>query len=89
MEKRINTGVLFASKAKTNPKAPDYTGDLFIDLNGLDVKNGRVEVRIAGWKRQTKTGSVFLSLAVDKFEKKQQEKTPMEKIQEMDDDVPF
>jgi hypothetical protein len=88
MEKRINSGALFAVKTKTNPKAPDYAGDLFIDLTGLDVRNNKVEVRIAGWKRQTKTGSVMLSLVVDKFEKKEQ-KSPAQQIQEMDDDVPF
>ena len=90
MEKRINSGALFAVKTKTNPKAPDYTGDLFIDLNTLDVKNGKVEIRIAGWKKVAKSGSTFLSLQVDKFEKKEQApKTPMQQIQDIDDDVPF
>ena len=88
MEKRINSGALFASKAKTNPKAPDYVGDLYIDLNGLEVKDGKVEVRLAGWKKQTKTGSVFLSIAVDKMERRES-KPPAQQIQEMDDDVPF
>jgi uncharacterized protein (DUF736 family) len=87
MEKRVNTGILFATKAKTNPKAPDYNGDLLIDLNSMEVKNGKVEVRIAGWKKQTKTGSVFLSLAVDKYEKKTQQKE--ESVQDMQDDDPF
>ena len=90
MEKRVNSGALFASKAKTNPKAPDYSGDLYIDLSGMDVKDGKVEVRIAGWKKQTKAGAVYLSLTVDKYEKKEQPaKTPMQNIQELDDDVPF
>ena len=88
MEKRINTGALFATKAKTNPKAPDYSGDLYIDLNGMDVKNGKVEIRLAGWKKQTKAGSVFLSIAVDKYERKQPEQKS-ETIQDMQDDVPF
>lgn len=90
MDKRINTGALFASKAKTNPKAPDYTGDLYIDLEGLEVKNGKVEVRLAGWKRQSKSGMTFLSISVDKYEKKEAPKpTPMQQIQDLDDDVPF
>jgi len=70
MEKRINSGVLFAMGAKINPKSPDYQGDLYIDLNGMDVKDGKVEIRIAGWKKQTKTGSTMLSLAVDRYKKK-------------------
>lgn len=89
MEKRLNTGALFAAKAKTNPKAPDYSGDLIIDLSTMDVKDGKVEVRIAGWRKQAKDGSVFLSLAASKYEKKVQQKTPMQQIQEIDDDVPF
>jgi hypothetical protein len=54
----------------------------------MKVKDGKVEVRLAGWRRQTKNGSVFLSLMVDKYEKKEV-KTPAQQIQEMDDDVPF
>lgn len=88
MEKRVNTGVLFASKAKTNPKAPDYNGDLFIDLNGLNVKDGKVEIKIVGWKRQTKTGSTFLSLLVDTYERKPQPQKS-QTIEDMEDDVPF
>jgi hypothetical protein len=88
MEKRPNTGALFAVKTKTNPKAPDYSGDILIDLSSMNVKDGKVEVRLAGWKRQTKNGAVFLSLMVDKYEKKEV-KTPAQQIQEMDDDVPF
>ena len=90
MEKRVNSGALFAVKTKTNPKAPDYSGDIYIDLTGMDVKDGKVEVRIAGWKKIAKSGSTFLSLQVDKFEKKEQtRKTPMQQIQDIDDDVPF
>lgn len=90
MEKRVNSGALFAVKTKTNPKAPDYSGDIYIDLSGMDVKDGKVEVRIAGWKKIAKSGSTFLSLQVDKFEKKEQpRKTPMQQIQDIDDDVPF
>lgn len=87
MEKRIDTGALFAVATKTNPKSPDYSGEVFIDLNTAKVKDGKVLIRLAGWRRQTKTGSVYLSLMVDKYERK--EKPPAQQIQEMDDDVPF
>ena len=87
-DKRPDTGALFATKAKTNPKAPDYSGDIYIDLNGLDVKDGKVEIRIAGWKKVAKSGATYLSLQVDRYEK-QEQKTPMQQIQDIDDDVPF
>lgn len=88
MEKRFNTGVLFAAKAKTNPKAPDYSGELLIDLNSLNVKDGKVEIRLAGWKRQTKTGATFLSLLVDTYKPKPQPQKS-QTIEDMEDDVPF
>lgn len=88
MEKRVNTGVLFSNRTKTNPKAPDYSGDLYVDLSTLKVEDGKVEIRLAGWKKTAKNGSVFLSLAADTMERKAPS-TPMQKIQEMDDDVPF
>lgn len=88
MEKRLNTGVLFSNKTKTNPKAPDYSGDIYVDLSTMKVVDGKVEIKLAGWKKVSKTGSTFLSLAADTMEKKAP-KTPMQKIQDMDDDVPF
>ena len=88
MEKRVDTGALFAVTTKTSPKSPDYSGEVFIDLNTAKVKDGKVLIRLAGWRRQTKTGAIYLSMMVDKYEKKEV-KTPVQKIQEMDDDVPF
>jgi len=68
-EARPNTGVLFSVKAKTHPKSPDYTGNILVDVSTLKVNNGLAEIRIAGWKKISKTGSTFLSLSVDNYQK--------------------
>jgi hypothetical protein len=66
-------GGLFKCKDKTNPKGPDYHGDLRL---------GGVDYRIAGWKRQsTKTGEAFLSLSVEPANNK--------KSAELNDEISF
>ena len=51
-----NKGVLFRDNDKpADSKKPDYTGKL--NVEGKDF-------RIAGWIRESKTGTKFLSLAV-------------------------
>lgn len=53
-----NKGVLFPEKDKKSEKSPDYTGKVNVD--------GK-ELRLAGWKRQSKNGGVFLSIAVSEL----------------------
>jgi len=77
-EQRLNSGVLLSSKAKKHPKAPDYFGNILVDLSTVTVKDGKAEIKLSGWKRESKTGNTFLSIAVDTYA---QEKK--------DDDVPF
>lgn len=60
----LNKGVLFAELDKKTEKSPDYTGK--IDINGK-------EMRLAGWKRQSKNGTTFLSLAVSEFTETQKD----------------
>jgi uncharacterized protein (DUF736 family) len=47
-------GVLFPNKEKKSEKSPDYSGSA--EVNG-------VEYRLAGWKRTSKSGLAFLSIA--------------------------
>ena len=81
-----NTGVLFAGKVKTNPKAPDYTGTFSLDLRTVEVENNVVQFKISGWKRVSKNGNTFLSLAVNTYRP-----DPVVKPKEAEeaDDVPF
>ena len=89
MNKQIekpNTGVLFSSKAKKTEKSPDYFGDMLIDLSAFQIKDGKIEVRLGGWKRQSKTGSTYLSLAASA--PKDQGYAPKSKVPQSEDD-PF
>lgn len=82
-----NSGSLFPSTVRKSEKSPDFFGSIKIDpayLKDLMSKaDGLVEVKLSGWKRESKTGNKFVSLAVDTFVKqgaapapKQEEKDP-------------
>ncbi len=61
-------GILFVNKKKANPKAPDYTGNLEISAEFLEVirasmVNGMAKMDLSGWRREGAQGT-FLSLSV-------------------------
>lgn len=63
-------GALFAidPRKKTNPKQPDFDGELVIDPADMHAlltewQAGRpVKLRLAGWKRKSQRGQDFMSL---------------------------
>lgn len=60
-----NKGVLFRNKEKAEgDKKPDYTGK--IDVEGK-------ELRLAGWLRESKSGTKFLSLSISEPQPKSDE----------------
>lgn len=85
-ETKPQTGALFANKVKKHPKAPDYQGDLLIDINQMEVVNGMMKIKLAGWKKQSASGIMFLSIAVDTYKPKEQQPKTQENE---DEDVPF
>jgi hypothetical protein len=85
-ETKPQTGALFANKVKKHPKAPDYQGDLLIDVNQMEVVNGMMKIKLAGWKKQSASGIMFLSIAVDTYKPKEQQPKTQENE---DEDVPF
>jgi hypothetical protein len=80
-----NSGVLFAGKVKTNPKAPDYSGTFTLDMRSVEVEDNMVTFKISGWKRVSKNGNTFLSLAVNTYRPDPVVKPKEEEV----DDVPF
>ena len=69
-----NMGSMFLSKNKKHDKAPDFYGSISIDKDLLIelVKNRNselIEVKLSAWKRATKNGDPWLSLAVDTFKR--------------------
>ena len=84
-----NSGVLFSRKTKTNPKAPDYSGDVTIDIRSgtPDPSNPNLMTfRLAGWKRMMRSGDTFLSLAISTYQS--QNPAPQAKESSHDED-PF
>jgi hypothetical protein len=89
-----NTGALFAQAVKKNPKAPDYTGEITLTASDFTTDgDGLIKVRIAGWKRQSKTGKTFLSLTAEQQrpqgEQQPRQFTKSNAVEDIDDDVPF
>lgn len=70
-----NRGVLFVNQKKSD-KSPDYSGTLNV---------AGVEMNLAGWKKQSKKGTTFLSLNLSA--KQQGGYAP--DVSDFDDDVPF
>jgi len=74
-ETRPDTGSLFAELSKKNPKSPDYSGTIAInmkDLTALKTENGLTIIKLSGWKKISKNGKTYLSLAVNRFVPEQQ-----------------
>ena len=87
-EVRADSGILLAATSKRSEKAPDYFGEIVIDLSNktkLDKQGDLLIVKLSGWKKKSKAGNTFLSLAVDRFVPKNQ----AEPKNDMDEDVPF
>lgn len=80
-EQREGSGTLFVNDKKGNEKAPDYSGTVLI--------NGK-EMRIAGWKKQAKSGSTFLSIQVSEQMTPSGKTAPTSKsAAPVSDDLPF
>jgi hypothetical protein len=78
MEKRDNSGVLFANDKKDNEKAPNYKGNMMVDGQ---------EYWLSAWVKEGKNGK-FLGLAVSPRDAQPPASKPMPK--NLDDDlIPF
>lgn len=93
-EHRPDSGRLLATQSKKHEKAPDYWGEIAInlkDLTKIEVVNGLHIVKLSGWKRKTKTGTTYLSLGVDRYVPKTSAPAPKGNsgFDDMNDDVPF
>lgn len=75
----LNTGGLFVSTVRKHDKSPDYFGSIKIDRNYLkhlmEQHDGDgIEIKLGGWKKESKTGNRFISLSVDTYVKKDESK---------------
>ena len=94
-ETRPDTGSLFAEQSKKNPKSPDYSGTIAInlkDLTAIKTENGLTVIKLSGWKKVGKSGKTYLSLSVNRFVPQQQGTRQENQAQESpadDQDIPF
>ena len=82
-------GALFLQTNKRSEKAPDYSGNLEISKELFkylleEAKAGRpIKMDLAGRKKQSKSGTTFLSIVANKPYVKEQKSAPIE------DEIPF
>jgi hypothetical protein len=95
-ETRPDTGSLFAEQSKKNPKSPDYSGTIAInlkDLTAIKTENGLTIIKLSGWKKVGKSGKTYLSLAVNRFVPQQQggvrQENQAQDFPADDQDIPF
>lgn len=89
-EYRKDSGRLMASQSKRNEKSPDYWGEIAIDVKDMtkvQQQNGLYVFKINGWKRKSKTGVTYLSLAVDRYIPRGEESQA--RPDDDDSDIPF
>lgn len=89
-EQRPDSGRLMAAQSKRSEKAPDYWGEIAIDIKDLtnaQVEKGFVVFKLSGWKKRSKSGTTYLSLAIDRRVRDEEPRKPTRP--QDDDDVPF
>lgn len=95
-----NRGVLFQNERKTNPKQPDFTGNVTISRDLLmfatkEIAAGREPtLSLSGWNKTGGNGKRFLSLSVQEPYRKDgaapaQRAAPSPREVINDDDIPF
>jgi hypothetical protein len=93
MSQYPNSGAFFKNTRATNPKAPQWEGDIEMDADVLralvaNAKAGKpIKLRLAGWVKETKNGDEFISM---KGSIPQEKKVEEKKASSFDDDeIPF
>jgi hypothetical protein len=90
-----NSGMLGKAKQpKINPKSPDYTGSLDVDISLLkemiaeaqDAGNDSVNIKMGAWIKEGQYGK-FFSIKVSTYKKPEEAQRAAPPI--ADDDIPF
>jgi uncharacterized protein (DUF736 family) len=81
-------GALFANNRKTNQSAPDYRGELRLNADTVASIKQQLEsgvqfpaIEIAGWKKTSNSGTVYISMAGKKPYVKDGEPAPARSFQ--------
>jgi len=90
-QQKPDSGTLKATLSKGKDTAPDYWGDLHInmdDMTAIKLENGMTVVKISGWKKIDKNGKTYLSLSVNRWVPQEQTASPQEP-DFPEEDLPF
>jgi hypothetical protein len=90
-EQNPDSGRLMATSVKKTPKSPDYWGEIAIDPNDMtnvQVVNGLHVYKLSGWKKTSKAGAIYLSVAVSRYVPEGTVTKAKPKADE-DSDIPF
>lgn len=90
-EQQPDSGRLMGTSVKKTPKSPDYWGEIAIDPNDMtnvQVVNGLHVYKLSGWKKTSKAGAIYLSVAVSRYVPEGAVTKAKPKADE-DSDVPF
>lgn len=88
---RPDSGTLKATLSKPKESAPDYWGDIRInldDMTAIKVENGLTVVKLSGWKKIDRNGKTYLSLSVNRWVAPEQQAAPQEP-DFPEEDLPF
>ena len=93
-EHRKDSGRLMAATSKRHEKAPDYWGEIAIDVKDLtkvERQGDLLVFKLNGWKRKSQGGMTYLSLAVDRYveNKPNTSSKPKKKDDDLESDIPW
>ena len=92
-EHRKDSGRLMAATSKRHEKAPDYWGEIAIDVKDLtkvERQGDLLVFKLNGWKRKSQGGMTYPSLAVDRYvENKPNTSSTPKKKDDIEDDIPW
>jgi len=87
----VDSGSLNASKSKKGQNSPDYWGEICIDTKNManvtKTPDGHYVFQISGWKKMSKAGNTYLSIAIKR--KSQNDVNQASPKDDMNDDIPF
>lgn len=94
MTKYPNSGALFATKTKFNPKSPDMDGSISVERSLLkqmmdESSEEDIVIKLSGWNQKGAKGD-FLSIKVNTYKPKEEQQPEQKRIIPIDDsDIPF
>ena len=90
-KQKADSGAMFRQLSKKHPKAPDYSGEIAIDLKDMTAVtqvDGLHVFKLSGWQRETAAGKKYMSLAVSRFvpDGRSSNPAPARPVQKQEDD---